>query len=55
MELPKEYPLAVAVALAMNVHCYSAAFKVGGARKKLFNKEFMDKQFGPKHKSELGE
>lgn len=46
MELPKDYPLAVAVALAINVQCYAAGWSVGGARRKLFNKEFMDKEFG---------
>lgn len=29
MELPKDYPLAVAVALAMNLQCYSAAWAIG--------------------------
>jgi hypothetical protein len=38
MELPKEYPLAVATALALNIQCYLAAFDTGKARKKLFNK-----------------
>lgn len=43
MELPKEYPMAVATALAINIQCYLAAFDSGTARKKLFNKEFMRK------------
>ncbi len=43
MELPKDYPVAVAVALALNVQCYVTAWSVGGERKKIFNKEFMQK------------
>lgn len=38
MDFPKEYPMAVAVALAMNVQCFAAGMNVGGARKKMFNK-----------------
>lgn len=43
MELPKDYPMAVAVALAINFHCYMTSWRVGKYRKELFNKEFMEK------------
>lgn len=43
MELPKDYPLAVAAALAINIQCYTSAWSVGGARRKLFNEAFMKK------------
>jgi len=38
MELPKEYPMAVATALAINVQCWLTAWDIGSARKKYFNK-----------------
>ncbi len=41
MELPKDYPMAVAVALAINVHCHMASWGISKGRKEIFNKEFM--------------
>lgn len=43
MELPRDYPLAVAVAVGMNIQCLLSGFGVGAARKTLFNKIFMEK------------
>jgi len=43
MELPKDYPMAVAIAVTMNFHSFCSAWKVGKARKEIFNKEFMEK------------
>lgn len=54
MELPKDYPLAVAVALAINLHCHSAAWRISKKRNEIFNKEFMEKEFGLLHRSQLG-
>ncbi len=37
MELPKEYPLAVATALAINFQCYTMGWPIAQLRRKLFN------------------
>lgn len=55
MQLPKDYPIAVAVALAINLHCHVTSWKVGKSRKEIFNKEFMEKEFGLLHRSQFGE
>jgi len=43
MELPKEYPLAVATAIAINLQCYTAAWSVGAARKKTLQRSLYEK------------
>ena len=55
MELPKDYPMAVAVALAINVHCHMASWGISKGRKEIFNKEFMQKEFGLLHRAQFGE
>jgi hypothetical protein len=47
--------MAVAVAVAMNLHCYCTAWKVSKAGKKIFNREFMEKEFGLLHRSQMAE
>lgn len=47
--------MAVAVAVAMNLHCYCTAWKVSKARKQIFNREFMEKEFGLLHRSQMAE
>ncbi len=53
MLFPKDYPLTIAVALAMNFHCYCSGWSVSKARKQIFNREFMEKEFGLLHRSQL--
>jgi hypothetical protein len=36
MELPKDYPLAAAVALGMNLQCFLNSMAVSACRKKIF-------------------
>lgn len=50
MEFPKEYPLAIAVALGMNWQMAFAGMAVPSLRKKIFNEDFMKKEFGDVHK-----
>jgi hypothetical protein len=38
-----EFALPVAVAIGMNIQCAFFGFRVVGMRKKIFNKEFMEK------------
>ena len=47
--------MAIAVAVGMNLHCYCNAWKVSKARKEVFNREFMEKEFGLLHRSQLAE
>lgn len=43
MELPKEYPLAIGVVLAMSLQAWSFGMKIGTIRKEVFNEDFMQK------------
>lgn len=43
MEFPKEYPLAVAVALGMGVQGFIFGGQVGQVRKQVFNIDFLNK------------
>ena len=49
MEIPKDYPLVGAVAIAMNWHMMTQGVAAGKFRSKLFNQDFMDKEFGQVH------
>lgn len=51
LEIPKDYPLVVGVALAMSWQMFTQGFALPGLRKKIFNKEFMEKEFGAQHKN----
>lgn len=42
-EIPKDYPLVMGVALAMSWQMFAQGMSVGPFRKKIFNKEFMEK------------
>ena len=55
MEIPKDYPLVVGTALAMSWQCWRQGFQVGATRRKVFNKDFMEKEFGEVHRAEVGE
>ena len=55
MEIPKEYPIVVSVAVAANIHCWMQGIKITRMRKEIFTKEFMRHHWGEIHKSEMGE
>ena len=55
LEIPKDYPLVLGVALAMSWQMWGQGLAIGGLRKKLFNKDFMEKEFGARHQNELKE
>ena len=43
--IPKGFAKVVLVVAGMNFQMFLLGFKVGGIRKKIFNKEFMEKHF----------
>jgi hypothetical protein len=43
IEINGDFVLPVAVAIGMNIQCNYFAMRIVGMRKKLFNKEFMEK------------
>ena len=54
-QIPEDYPLVMGVALAMSWQMFTQGFAVPGLRKKIFNKDFMEKEFGAIHQRELKE
>ena len=46
MDFPKDYPNVMAVALAMNWQTWFFGITAGTRRYKLFNQDFMEKEFG---------
>lgn len=54
-KLPKGFEKVLLVLAGMNLQAWYAGFKVSGYRRKIFNQEFMDKNFGEIHQNELKE
>ncbi len=52
-KLPKGFEKVLLVLAGMNLQAWYAGFKVSGYRRKIFNQEFMDKNFGEVHQNEL--
>ena len=48
--LPKGFAKVILVVAAMNFQTELFGIRIGKARKALFNKEFMEKNFGDSHK-----
>lgn len=55
MEIPKDYPLVVGVCLAMSWQMWTQGGAISAFRAKIFNEEFMKKEFGGVHRNELKE
>lgn len=53
--LPSSYPYVLLSATLIGAQCYMTGFVVPQSkRKKLFNEEFLQKNFGDEHKKEFG-
>ncbi|CDW82860.1 mapeg family protein [Stylonychia lemnae] len=53
--LPKEYPYVMLLALGISLQCYFTGFFVAQPKRyKMFNRQFMNENFGELHKKETG-
>ena len=55
MIIPQDYPWVLAAGLGITFHAFTQAAGVSSERKRIFPKEFMEKEFGTVHKEQLGE
>lgn len=51
MQLPQEFYLPVAAALGVSWQVWAFAVRAGGARKDVFNEDFMRKEWGTIHRT----
>jgi len=54
-QIPKDFGKVLLVLGAMNLQMQTAGMAVGVMRKRIFNKNFMEKNFGKQHREELKE